>query len=133
VRNSLFSARRSWTELTRFSPLSISFVKGGGDLKSKLTHDSAGILSEGECARQTDGPAEGLLEKLHLKNDNHTNAATGAAGEQHGLSSSSGNHGLSSTGNHGVSSIQNDGLASNNHSSPSGHTGSSAQADGRAF
>ncbi|ORY92896.1 hypothetical protein BCR35DRAFT_286283 [Leucosporidium creatinivorum] len=107
------------------------FVKGGGDLKSKLTHDSAGILSEGDCARKVDGPAEGLLEKLHLKSDNHTNAETGAAGEQ-GISSTGG-QGLSSTASKGLSSHQNEGLATGNHASPSGHTGSHVQADGRHF
>ena len=53
-----------------------SFVAGGGDLKSKLTHDSAGVLSEGECVRKVDGPAEELMEKLHLSKGNHRGGFT---------------------------------------------------------
>lgn len=75
------------------------FVAGGGDLKSKLTHESAGILSEGDCARKVDGPAEGLMEKLHLKSSDHhtTGTNTGATG------ANVGSHGASGVGSHGVS------------------------------
>lgn len=56
------------------------FVQGGGDIKSKLTHENAGILREGEgCERSVDGPAEGLLEKLHIKS-HHDGAGATAAG-----------------------------------------------------
>lgn len=80
------------------------FVKGGGDLKSKLTHETAGILNEGECARKVDGPAEALLEKLHLKSEHHavSTGTTGSTGT-HGLTGSSGSHGL--TGNNERSSL----------------------------
>lgn len=73
------------------------FVAGGGDLKSKLTHESAGILSEGDCARKVDGPAEGLMEKLHLKSSDHhtTGTNTGATGTSGVSGSNVGSQGVS--------------------------------------
>jgi len=56
------------------------FVSGGGDLKSKLTHDQAGVLNNGECERTTDGPLESLKEKLHLGGTQSSNVKpTGAS------------------------------------------------------
>ena len=48
----------------------LSFVKGGGDLSSNLTHDKAGVLATGECDREVRGPGEKLAEKLHLGGGN---------------------------------------------------------------
>ncbi len=58
------------------------FVSGGGDLESKLTHDQAGVLNNGECERKVDGPLESLKEKLHLGStqSNSVNAAGASAG-----------------------------------------------------
>ncbi|KAK4049099.1 hypothetical protein OIO90_005569 [Microbotryomycetes sp. JL221] len=50
-------------------PMSIKdFQAGGGDLKSNLTSHNVGVLhdNDNECQRQVDGPADKLLEKLHL-------------------------------------------------------------------
>ncbi|KAM0787788.1 hypothetical protein ACM66B_003842 [Microbotryomycetes sp. NB124-2] len=49
------------------------FQAGGGELGSKLTTDTAGVLNtnEGECKRRVDGPAEKLLEKLHINQPEH--------------------------------------------------------------
>jgi len=51
------------------------FTAQGGDLKSKLTHDQAGVLATGNCERTVDGPAETLAKKLHLGSGSTTGAS----------------------------------------------------------
>ncbi|KAK4047693.1 hypothetical protein OIV83_005201 [Microbotryomycetes sp. JL201] len=60
------------------------FQAGGGQLDSKLSSDTAGVLNtnDGECVRRVDGPAEKLLEKLHInqpEHREHTNVQQGQA------------------------------------------------------
>ncbi|SCZ98548.1 BZ3500_MvSof-1268-A1-R1_Chr3-1g05456 [Microbotryum saponariae] len=55
-------------------PMKLSdFVAGGGDIKSKLTHENAGVLhtQDESCKRTTDGPLESLKDKLHLGSTKH--------------------------------------------------------------
>jgi len=56
------------------------FVSGGGDLKSNLTHDKAGVLATGECERDVVGPGEALAEKLHLGHSSHSAGVASSAG-----------------------------------------------------
>ncbi|KAL8279270.1 hypothetical protein RQP46_008307 [Phenoliferia psychrophenolica] len=73
------------------------FVKNGGDLKSNLTHDKAGVLADGVCDRKVEGPGEKLTEKLHLGGGAHsgspagaTASGAGATGVGHGASATTG-------------------------------------------
>lgn len=59
------------------------FVSGGGNLQTKLTHDKAGVMNDGECVREIDGPLEDLKTKLHIGSGSHhdsTVAPTGTTG-----------------------------------------------------
>ncbi|SCV74355.1 BQ2448_6787 [Microbotryum intermedium] len=63
-------------------PMKLSdFVAGGGDIKSTLNHESAGVLhtQEDSCKRTTDGPLESLKEKLHLDSSKHDAPSTNVA------------------------------------------------------
>lgn len=67
-------------ESVSHEPMNIKdFVAGGGDLKSRITHEQAGVLNNGECERTVDGPLESLKEKLHLGSTSGAPTATGAS------------------------------------------------------
>lgn len=60
-----------------FFPL--SFVAGGGDLKSTLKHDPETLLNHGKCERTVEGPAETLTRELGLTSLNDKASTTSSA------------------------------------------------------
>lgn len=73
-------------ELAR-ADLSCSFLAGGGDLSSKVSHEKAGVLATGDCERDVRGPAETLTQKLGLGGGSHAGAASSAGGQSIGQTS----------------------------------------------
>lgn len=66
---------------------SCSFLAGGGDLSSKVSHEKAGVLATGDCERDVRGPAETLTQKLGLGGGSHAGAASSTGGQSIGQTS----------------------------------------------